>query len=236
MEAPWVKTSIFKCDWLHASDQGICSDFIGNEFFHLAENHMPGDTKQDRYDALFQQIQEFYEDEDVADRLDLLKETFIEGGRGYKLRTSAAKCRKLVPFAWRLARELCDRNDPVEDAIYMGAYHLNEVYGALSSSCPDAANMLKEHGTKFALHYVALHDHLNPDNSKAFRLKPKLHLFLHLCIDGGDPAKHWCYRDEDFGGSVAKAARRRGGLRKPGATSARVLSCMAMGNPRVSIR
>ncbi len=46
---------------------------------------------------------------------------------------------------------------------------------------------------------------------------------------------HWCYRDEDFGGSIAKAARRRGGQRNPTATSDRVLMSMAIGAPRVAI-
>ena len=95
---------------------------------------------------------------------------------------------------------------------------------------------LKEHSIKFALQYVGLHDVLNPGDDRLFRIKPKLHFFLHLCSDGGNPAMHWCYRDEDFGGSVAKAARRRGGMRKPSSTSMRVLTLLKISNPRISVR
>ena len=235
LEAPYVKTAIFKMDWLHAADQGVTADFIGNEL-HYFVSHMPGTTEKKRYEALWHEIQEYYVQEDVQDRPDCLKPTFIENRAGMKLRCSAAKCRKLVPFALRLAEELCDREDPVEEAIYKASYHLNEVYGALSSTCADADAVMREHSTKFALQYVALHDHLNGDDERVFRIKPKLHFFLHLCSDGGRPSKHWCYRDEDFGGSVARAARRRGGMRRPQATSNRVLTCLKIGTPRISIR
>ena len=240
LEAPWVKTRIFKMDWLHAADQGITADFIGNLLFYF-HSQFPGqgnapERKVEQYNGLWSEIQSYYEDEDVQDRLDCLKSTFIEGRNGMKLRCSAAKCRKLVPFALRLATEMCDMSNPVEEALYKAAFHLNEVYGALSSSCPEADAVMREHSVKFALQYVALHDHLNGDDARLFRIKPKLHFFLHLCSDGGHPARHWCYRDEDFGGSVAKAARRRGGMRKASATSWRVLTGLKIGNPRISVR
>ena len=82
---------------------------------------------------------------------------------------------------------------------------------------------MKEHSTKFALLYVGLHENMNPTNAKLWRLKPKLHQFLHLCSEGGIPSKTWTYRDEEFGGSVARLARRRGGMLRPQATSAKVL-------------
>ena len=237
-EAPWVTTDIFKMDWLHAADQGVAADFIGNLFFHFVDQ-FPGDTKEERYNALFAQADDYYEAENVQDRLDCLKPTSVEHkNSGMKLRCSAAKCRKLVPFAFQLAQELCNKDDPVEEALYWAAFHLNECYKALSASMPPAActAALKQHSTKFALQYVSLHDHCYPNDNRLFRIKPKLHFFLHLCSDGGDPAKHWCYRDEDFGGSVARVARRRGGLLKVAATSKRVLESLQLQAPRISIR
>ncbi len=48
---------------------------------------------------------------------------------------------------------------------------------------------------------------------KLWKIKPKLHLFLELCsVETTKPSLCWNYRDEDFGGSVARLARRRGGL------------------------
>ena len=66
----------------------------------------PGGTKKERYAALFQDINQFYEDEKVTDRLDCLLPAWEEKKEGYKLRCSAAQCRALVPFGWRLANEL----------------------------------------------------------------------------------------------------------------------------------
>ena len=237
LEAPWVKTDIFKMDWLHAADQGITADFIGNVFHHWVQNDVfPGSTKDDRYAQLWQEIQAWYEEEQVQDRLDALKKTFVEKRQGMKLRCSGAKCRALVPFVLKMCTELCDLQDPVEEAMYWAAWHLNRVYTTLSASYAEPAQAMQESSTQFALQYVALHDQLHGEDDKVWRIKPKLHFFLHLCSAGGRPAMHWCYRDEDFGGSVAKAARRRGGMRKPGPTSKRVLESMAIGTPRVSIR
>ena len=47
-------------------------------------------------------------------------------------------------------------------------------------------------------------------------MRPKLHLLMHLVIDGmrvHGPA-HWTYLDESFGGKVALRANTKGGLRK----------------------
>ena len=168
LEAPWVKTSIFKMDWLHASDQGVAADFIGNVIFYF-ESVFPGASKDKRYIAIFQEIQQFYEDEDVPDRMDCLKPQFIEHKTDIKLKTSAAKCRKLVPFVLRLARELCDISNPVEEAILKAAQHLNAVYDCLSKSHIEADHAMREHSIKFASQYVALHDHLNPDDDRVWK-------------------------------------------------------------------
>ena len=83
---------------------------------------------------------------------------------------------------------------------------------------------------------LIISDHLYDEDDRLYRLKPKLHLFLHLCLDGGEPAKHWCYRDEGVGGTVVRIAHRRGGMHSPSATSEQVLHGLAMACPRISIR
>ena len=236
LEAPWVKTSIFRFDWLHAADQGATADFIGNVYHHVCENRMDGPTIDDRYSALFLLLQEFYEDEGVLDRMGNLKPTFVEKRQGMKLRASGAECRALVPFVLRLARELFDRTDPVENAMYWASFHLCRVYGALSASTPNAQAEMRDAGIQFATQYVALHDHLNDEDDRLWRIKPKMHWFMHLCDGTSKPSMNWLYRDEDFGGSVAAAARKRGGLHSPAATSQGVLLAMAVVNLRVSIR
>ena len=197
----------------------------------------PGRSKKERCAAIFQEIQVYYREEAVTDRLDTLLPTFFQKKQaGYKLRCSAAKARALVPFAWRIAHEILDEDNPVHASLKQAAFHLNKVYECLSSDHPDPTATMKVHGVKFALQYVALHDHLNPANDKAFRIKPKLHLFLHITGDGSIPRKYWTYRDEDFGGSVARMARRRGGLLRCGQTSAQVLRKFKVKNACVRIR
>ena len=221
-------------DWLHAADQGITADLIGNVFLQLLDR-FPGATTKEQCAGLWHDIMQFYDTNDVQDRLDTLLLTHFQARQGMKLRCSAAKCRRLVPYVCQLASELCDPSNPIDEAIIKATFHLNEVYKCLSAETHDAEAM-KRHSIRFASQYVALHDQLNGSDDRVFRIKPKMHFFLHLCSDGGRPSQHWCYRDEDFGASVAKAARRRGGLLKPRATSLRVLNCMRVGTPRISIR
>ena len=149
------------------------------------------------------------------------------------LRGSAAKIRKLVPFVRQLADEMLDTRVPKYEAIRQAAYHLNEVYSALSSAHPDPHRCMKEHGIKFAIQYVALHDLENPRDANAWRIKPKLHLFLHLTSATTLPRLVWTYRDEDLGGSVARMARRRGGLLKCSSVSKACLTKFKISNPCV---
>ena len=64
---------------------------------------------------------------------------------------------------------------------------------------------------RFALQYVSVRNAHADVDPTAWRVKPKLHMFLELCSEGSHPAKFWNYRDEDWGGSVARMARGRGG-------------------------
>ena len=132
-------------------------------------------------------------------------------------------------------QEMLDINVPKHAAMRQAAFHLNEVYSALSANHPSPAAAMKEHGLKFALQYIALHDHLNAADEHAFRIKPKLHLFIHITSDDSLPRLTWTYRDEDFGGSVARMARRRGGLLRCGTTSMAVLSRFKIEQPCIRI-
>ena len=49
----------------------------------------------------------------------------------------------------------------------------------------------------------------------AWKVKPKLHLFQELleftAVEAGNPRNFWTYKDEDWGGWLAKRGARRGG-------------------------
>ena len=236
LTAPWVNIRIFRMDWLHCADIGITADFIGN-FFHAVLDLYPGNSKKEKCARVYDHLLSYYNEEGIQDRFDCLLPTFFEPKDGpYKIRGGAAKIRALVPFVWQLAQEILDLNVPKYAAMSQAAFHLNEVYSALSADHPDPCASMKEHGIKFALQYVALHDHCHAADGKAWRLKPKLHLFLHITSDSSLPRLNWTYRDEDFGGSVARMARRRGSILRCGSTCTITLTRFKVANPRIRIR
>ena len=98
----------------------------------------------------------------------LLLGMFEPKDAGYKLRCSAAKARALVPIMWKLAQEMLDPRVPKHAALRQKAYHSDQVYSALSDSHPSPQATMKEHGSKFAILYVALHDLCNPTDDKSF--------------------------------------------------------------------
>ena len=225
--APGVELQIFRIDWLHAADQGVTADFVGNLLLLLSTKYA-GNNVKDRVAILWGKIQEFYNEFDVQDRLQNLVDTMLkQPKKAPKLRASAAQCRALVPFAYREANRALDDNAPEEAAAKQAMYHLHQCYQALTRESIFAADVLREHSTKFALQYVAL-ERFATAETKRWRIKPKLHLFLHLCSDGSRPALFWTYRDEDYGGAVSSRSRRRGGLLSAQAFSHNLLSRFRM--------
>ena len=205
--APWVKAAIFRPDWLHAVDLGVAADFVGNVFWHLVKNRLlHGNTDKERCRTLWLQVQEFYNQNDVTDRLQNLTLTMVcQQGGTPKLRCSAAQCRALVPFVrtYLCRADVLDGADLVHMAMRAAAVELHQCYQALSCNSILWEDILRASSEKFAAQYVAL------ENEVTWRVKPKMHLFLELCSDGSRPALFWTYRDEDFGGSCAAWAARR---------------------------
>ena len=224
--APGVHLRIFRVDWLHAADQGITADCWGNLLLLLSKKSR-GTNSQQRVADLWSRIQNWYQEHYIEDRLQNLVETMLkQPKKAPKLRASAAQCRALVPFALQEANRLLDDSVPEEAAANNAMFHLEQCYRALSRDSIFAADVLREHSTKFTLQFVALERYA--DDPKRWRVKPKLHLFLHLCSDGSRPALFWTYRDEDYGGSVSSRSRRRGGLLSAQAFSSNLLNRFRM--------
>ena len=137
-----------------------------------------------------------------------------------------------MPYAEELSARLCSDDDPLENAMKVGAHHLARCYRALSSDEIFAGPVLVENSRKFAAQFVAL-EAATP--AKYWKIKPKLHLFLELCLGEGLPSLCWTYRDEDFGGSCAHMARRRGGEVNPTATSASLLQRFMIRQPMIHL-
>ncbi len=212
MSAPCIRTSCYKIDWLHCADQGVGADFLGN-MFSLLLSKMPGATVKQRCASLFKEILAYYRDHPAVDsRLDSLTLGMIRRPKkAPKLNCKGAEARHLIPFAKLAAHRLLSDAVPVERTAKQCADHLAACYEALGSGCLFQADILSENCRRFCLLYVALEALVNRD--KLWSVKPKLHMFQELCemSQGARPALTWTYRDEDFGVSLARLAKRRGG-------------------------
>ena len=125
-----------------------------------------------------------------------------------------------VADAFLDGRHGADQRAAVESSMHAGMKSLSACYDALSDNHPFALDTLREHSIKFATQTSALEDVLPAH----FKVKPKMRMFLKLCMEGGEPAKHWNYRDQGFGEYVAACGRRMGQQRSMRAFSN---ACMA---------
>jgi hypothetical protein len=229
---------LFKCDWLHCADQGVASDFLGNLFAYLVEKKMPGNTIHDRSVALGEHMQQYYEENNVLDRLsEFLPKTYRsekQSSRPPRLKGNAASTRALVPFGRLMANKFLADDVPLEAAMKAAAHHLNNCYDSLRESsklfCHDA---LYNSAKNFAIQYNALHEAYG--SGVPWRPMPKMHMFLELCSAGTEPQKFWNYRDEDFGGSVAEQSKMKGRWKNLSAFAAHGLDMFKMKNlaPRI---
>ncbi len=228
----------FRVDWLHSCDQGVGADLAGNVFEALLPK-LPGANQDQRCHKLNDKLQAYYERHGVEDRIKGLQlKTFKRKKRQpAKLKGSAAQVRAIIPFVQELADEQCDAMVPKEAAIQTACRHLSHCYQALaksSAACRDEA--LYSSSQAFVLQYHALH--LAAGDGVAFRCKPKTHLFLELCSQPGVlPNAFWCYRDEDFGGPIARQSRMRGRWKNLTAYSGHAFDMFFMKNkvPRIVV-
>ena len=231
-----VETYLFRVDWLHALDQGIGADFAGNVFEALLPK-LPGSNRDARCHALNKKIQLYYERRGTEDRLKNFRLASFQrpsGTQSAKLKGSAAQVRALIPFVKELAEDLGDDSVPEEAAMKIAAIHLAHCYQTLAKSseaCRDEA--LYSSSQAFVNQVYALY--LAGDGVR-FRCKPKTHLFLELCGQPGVvPNSCWCYRDEDFGGPIARQSKMRGRWKNLTAYAAHAFDMFFMKNsvPRI---
>jgi hypothetical protein len=223
---PCFKTSCFQIDWLHSADLGVACSFLGNLFYMLLDK-FDAPSKAGRCAQLFLEMQAWYHRTSATSRLDNLTLSMLKAtGKTPKLRAKAAEARTLVGFARELAEaKLCDAA-PAELAAKQCAVHLAKCYESLSAQHFDA-DSLSRNCRLFCLLYVSLETHATQTlpASKLWRVKPKFHMFQEMCefSEGTIPSLCWTYRDEDFGGYMAKTSRSRGGARTPLSTGNNVL-------------
>ena len=127
----------------------------------------------------------------------------------------------VIPWPLELAEAYLS-DEGREGAAKQAAVELQACYGCLSANAYDS-DAMANHCRRFCILYKSLHD--TNDELKCWKMKPKLHMFQELCeFSNSRPSCCWTYRDEDFGGSQARAALSRGGANRPRSAAWRMLS------------
>lgn len=213
-------------DWLHTCDLGVGADALGN-VFHEVVQLLPGANRDRQVACLWQRMLAYYKEHKPTSRLQALTPAMIKAqGKGPKLRAKAAECRHLLPFGAALAQEFNDGSLHRSTVATMMA-NLLEVAKCIGEKPYDAVKAAS-HCRQFCLLYVALEKEATAQGKdKAWRCKPKLHLFQEMVeftgLDRGSPSNFWTYLDESWGGWLAKAGHRRGGAFSAGQTAANLL-------------
>ena len=218
--APGIETTVFKFDWLHAVDQRVAADFLGNALTYFL-SFEPARNQEDRCSQLWLKVQQFYSEFAVQDKLPCLKLTMLKkkSTSSPKLRAKAAEARALVPFVYLHAQKALSMNNEIHVSILNASVHLHKCYSLLSHETFVPQAML-HHSVKFLQLYAALESYFDDGT---WKVKPKFHLFAELCAGDSNPSMFWTYRDEDMGGYLAATSRTRGGKRSPKAISLNVL-------------
>ena len=210
-------------DWLHCMDLGVVgADFAGNLLFHVLPS-FPGSTMKQQCQALLHRhLQAFYRENPVtSNKLTTLTPLMIQkkNAKGKltspKLRASAGELRSLVPWLLHCSVHI-GRHQNFGQYDLAATQHLVSMYSCLSRDDYSPA-ALAAHCRKFMLLYVELEKHAP---AGLWKMKPKFHMAQELCeFDLVNPSLTWVYRDEDYGGSLAKTSKHRGGFNTPSVIS-----------------
>ena len=206
---PGFDMSAVSIDWLHCADLGVAPDWLGNFLFAL-QSRYPGASMDARLSNVFLALRAYYAANRIENRLDNLTMKMLrkKGGSCPKLRCSAAEARSLIGFARVEAETHFNTGTLLDNTILNAAIELHNCYGCLSNF---DTLLIKSSATKFALLYSSLEQYAAREGLHAWKIKPKMHMWLELCYSGVNPREQWVYRDEDFGGFAARMFRRKGG-------------------------
>eukprot|EP00435_Cladocopium_sp_Y103_P064860 s649_g26.t1 len=176
-------------------DLGVAADVAGNVLW-LLRGKMPGANVKTRVSQLYLQIAKCYKETGVQDKLNTLTETMIRKRRTIppKLTAGAAECRHLISWLLKAAKECLNPNDAFEDTdtVIQAISCLSAMYDLLSNY---TRSEMRHAAGQLALLLATLRD---ASEDPLWRMKPKMHLMLHLAENLHSPAETWTYRDEDY--------------------------------------
>ena len=214
-------------DVLHICDLGVTQDLIGNVLWEfISGGFVTGRTISDRVKQTALRLKAHYKALQTPVRIDALSAEMIRReGKGPKLRAKGAETKNALPFAMELALEMAAAKPTTHyKSVAAACSALMDFYVLLDNDewLPDAASVACR---RFCVLFAALSQ--EADDSRYWKLKPKVHLFQELVEFQshhlGHPAKYWTYQDESFVGMVAKLAFSRGGPRNVASAAQRTL-------------
>lgn len=212
---PGVHPMLCRPDWMHTVDLGIAADICGQVFVMLLPSYTG--IMQQQCAGLWASLHAWYQEARPSAQLQkLVLPMFKPAKKAPKLSAKAAEIRALVPWLPMICQQWHAGTLQQQTALHL----VRQL--AVCYECINAfdANRLKEASQKLARLYIALEEDAlkrDPNDTFTWRVKPKLHLFQHLCeFCDHNPRDFWCYADETAQHCYATLFERRGGKDTPG--------------------
>ena len=201
-------------DVLHAVDLGIASQIIGNVLYEILPRFGP--NKDVQIQALNSRLKTWYRENKVTSQIrgKLTMSALKAPGKSPELKAKAAATRHIAPFAAQLAAEFNDgtlhdvRRQAVIDSL-VDFYTIIE-HGSRQIS-DKGLQRLPACCQQLCTAYAFLASEAEQAQEPAWKEKPKMHLFQHLCLyqahQFGNPRYYWTYPDEDMVGQMVEVAK-----------------------------
>ena len=219
-----LRLSNVMVDILHTVDQGFGSHIIGNIlwYFGVLMACFGGRTYSERIRFWAEDLKKWYRQNPKCYKIrgNLTQERVRASGDWPKLKAKAAATRHLALYALDVATrfanlssldEFTKLHDELSICVVQLLVEFYKIINQESMFLSTAAkNRLPELSNQLCGMYSRLSTLAFNRGIRLWKLAPKLHLFLHLCIDQspqyGNPRFWWTYGDEDMVGIMIHIA------------------------------
>ena len=200
-------------DMLHTVDQGFASHVIGNILWECVCMHAWGPTTQEgNVERLMDEMKQWYK-ESKTGKTKIQGKLSIErlktSKQWPKLKAKAAATRHLARFALQLAEKHLPQLQIMLAQMLCRFYKIVDAEAMFMSA--EAKAELPGLGRRLCEVYSILSAQAVDRGVRAYKMSPKVHLFLHVCewqaVESGNPRFYWVYADEDLVGQMIEVGR-----------------------------
>lgn len=211
-------------DPLHTVDLGLAQHIVANVIWYVAIllNAFGGATYAERIKRCAEHLKRWYSRTRCDSKLQgkLTQERVRADGEWPKLRAKGANTRKLARYALDLMLQFGDVNSlddfrKAHDQLAIGVCQcLVEFYDILTSESMFLSAAAKEAMPRIGNQLMGMYQQLSVmcfrREMRMWKLSPKMHLFMHLClyqaVMHGNPRYYTTYGDEDLVGILVGVA------------------------------